>query len=393
MMNPLRFPKPSPGLKHYHHRVPSGKASAHEHTGGMMVHAHPVLRGYGQVRSELSLEYPGLSRTIRRLHVAWNPTPKQDVARRKVLLREIEKRVSEGTLPQKYLTGAVWMDTDELEKVLRSNPFTRCVLCGLETRRTVFGPIHWPPGVLPKDLVHRVDEKADIGSTMKEKLRVFKEKVIRSNPFLESLVTGIGLGSGFALASAASKKVGLSNPRKVVNVNPGKKDQLSAKGIYNSYGLASTQPEPKVWIEYYPAQGGLIAQYARWVVLRMGYITSKGGNKMFVVPSAKEYKEPRRLEALTWASARYNIFEWEESPFGSWHPKGTVVSVIRNPIREQIYVNGPYRVEIIEFPPEGTRTWYEYYLKGNWNSGPRGVMTTTLRDMQAHLRAYGFKKT
>ncbi len=104
--------------------------------------------------------------------------------------------------------------------------------------------------------------------------------------------------------------------------------------IFNAYDIAKFQDEPKVFITYSPSTTGLGAQYAHWTIARIGFKTDLDGqwpnyNKEFAV-TCRENKEPMRLEALEWSSERYNIDEWERSPFNSYHPKGTMDKVVEN---------------------------------------------------------------
>jgi len=65
-----------------------------------------------------------------------NPTPKEDVQRRKYLLSVMKKLVQEGKMPGGYLSGAMWMNTQRLEDVVRRystsrNPFFESMIAGL----------------------------------------------------------------------------------------------------------------------------------------------------------------------------------------------------------------------------------------------------------------------
>jgi len=112
-----------------------------------------------------------------------------------------------------------------------------------------------------------------------------------------------------------------------MRTNPITKAQLLALSI-NAYDLASLQDEPKVYIAYYSPMSGFAARYAQWVVHRIRYRTGGSlGDKYFPVPSISKDKERKRLEAITWASQKYRISEWEKSPLGTYHPKGTLERV------------------------------------------------------------------
>lgn len=102
------------------------------------------------------------------------------------------------------------------------------------------------------------------------------------------------------------------------------KAHLEELGIFNPYGLAQTQPEPKVFIVYYIATSGLGSSYAQWVAYRPGHRIGRDGGKSFSIPRPREQKESQRLAAIAWATERWGVKGWEKSPFGSWHPKGTL---------------------------------------------------------------------
>ena len=98
------------------------------------------------------------------------------------------------------------------------------------------------------------------------------------------------------------------------------KAQLAVHHIYNPYTLAETQEEPRVWVGYCPYP------YSGWGVFRVGYRTGDYSNKTFRCSTQLE-KELRRKQAIAWATERSGIDEWEKSPFGSWHPKGTMAKI------------------------------------------------------------------
>ena len=108
------------------------------------------------------------------------------------------------------------------------------------------------------------------------------------------------------------------------------KTQLRALSIFNEWDLAKTQPEPQVCIIYRSQRTGRASCSAAWQILRPGYQTDPKGhwtnsyNKTFWCYNTGEDKEPQRLSAIAWATERYDITEWERSPFGSYHPKGTM---------------------------------------------------------------------
>ena len=111
------------------------------------------------------------------------------------------------------------------------------------------------------------------------------------------------------------------------------KADLKGMNIINPWDLAGCQNSPKVYVDYYPQQTGWASRSAHWSVIRVGFRTDPnatwqyGSNKTFACYTPKQDKEPRRLDALAWATERYGITEWEFSPFGSYHPKGTLAKI------------------------------------------------------------------
>ena len=100
--------------------------------------------------------------------------------------------------------------------------------------------------------------------------------------------------------------------------------------IFNPYGIAEQQDGHKVYIDYSPQTSGLAGLNARWSVVAVTAKTDPHGHwrddgtKVFPCWHPLEDKEEHRLEAIAWATERYGITEWERSPFGSYHPKGTL---------------------------------------------------------------------
>ena len=105
------------------------------------------------------------------------------------------------------------------------------------------------------------------------------------------------------------------------------KKELSAAGIHNGHEIAARGPEPQVFIDYTPEQGRLGGGQV-WRVYRVGYKTAPEepwynyGNKTFMV--FRVTKGEALEAAKAWVAERYGIQEWERSPFGSWHPMGTL---------------------------------------------------------------------
>ena len=114
--------------------------------------------------------------------------------------------------------------------------------------------------------------------------------------------------------------------------------QWAALIIHNPYTLAKAGAAPQVFLVWFSRQhlGG-----NAWHVHRIGYQTNPEpgswydyGNKTFTafgtgLPAVKA-KALALESAQAWASERYGITEWERSPFGSWHPAGTMESARKN---------------------------------------------------------------
>lgn len=114
------------------------------------------------------------------------------------------------------------------------------------------------------------------------------------------------------------------------------KAKLREFDIVNQHNLASCDGGLHVWVGYSPADTGRAYRSAKWQVCRVGFKTDASasawwgdnGNKTFNV-YRREEKESQRLAAIEWATKRYGIEEWEKSPFGSYHPKGTLAKVTK----------------------------------------------------------------
>lgn len=112
------------------------------------------------------------------------------------------------------------------------------------------------------------------------------------------------------------------------------KKTFNAIGIINPHDLATRVEGLQVIVDYCPADNGRAGRFARWTVYRIGFKTdpkghwSDGYNKAFTVRDRAD-KEPQRLTAIEWASNRYKVTEWEKSPFGSYHPLGTMEAALK----------------------------------------------------------------
>ena len=100
--------------------------------------------------------------------------------------------------------------------------------------------------------------------------------------------------------------------------------------IFNPRDIATQQNGHKIFVVYSPQVVGRAYRSAKWSVASVTEQTdpnahwTEHGTKTFHCWHPMEDKEKQRLEALAWATERYGIIEWERSPFGSYHPKGTL---------------------------------------------------------------------
>ena len=99
-------------------------------------------------------------------------------------------------------------------------------------------------------------------------------------------------------------------------------EQLKKLNIYNSYSYAG---KGNVFINYTGKGDYRSYQSPQFQIIRPGYQTDpdspwyNNGNKTFLVFGKTK---PETLEeAKKWASERYEIKEWEKTPYGSWMDK------------------------------------------------------------------------
>lgn len=99
------------------------------------------------------------------------------------------------------------------------------------------------------------------------------------------------------------------------------KNQLQDRKIYNEWGLASLQDSPRIYMQYFPSTDGVTARYARWSIQQ----NEIGGeiNGIAIARPSKQKKD-MGVKLLAWASEMFDITSWERSPFGSYHPTGTM---------------------------------------------------------------------
>lgn len=103
------------------------------------------------------------------------------------------------------------------------------------------------------------------------------------------------------------------------------KTKLRERLIYNSYELAKLQDEPKVWVQFTTTGEGRMMTVSGWRVHRVGYSTDSDQHEsQTFINCNRTDKEEKRLQAIAWASEKYNISPWERSAFGSYHPIGTM---------------------------------------------------------------------
>ena len=101
------------------------------------------------------------------------------------------------------------------------------------------------------------------------------------------------------------------------------KADLKGMNIINPWDLAGCQDVPKVYVDYTPYSPDGFTRFAAWLVMNISFHTKKE----FACYSPRRDKESKRVEALAWATEHYSIAEWERSPFGSYHPKGTLAKI------------------------------------------------------------------
>lgn len=113
------------------------------------------------------------------------------------------------------------------------------------------------------------------------------------------------------------------------------KKQWVEHGVRNSHDIARHGSVLKVFISYRPAEYGLASNSAAWQIIRIGYLTHKGGHwrdnghKTFSLWNNGE-KEAKLKEAMAWAKARYGFKKWERDPWGDWHPEGTMAQAAKH---------------------------------------------------------------
>ena len=117
------------------------------------------------------------------------------------------------------------------------------------------------------------------------------------------------------------------------------KNILREHRFYNSYDIAKITPK-QIFIDYCPADNGrLTSQYARWVVIKIGYQTNSKGhwkdnyNKTFTV-TCRDEKQSQLQIAIDWVKEKYGIILNEKDLFGAYHPEGTL-RLVENVIKSK----------------------------------------------------------
>lgn len=133
------------------------------------------------------------------------------------------------------------------------------------------------------------------------------------------------------------------------------KAKLHAVGIRNPHDIATKAAfAPLLYVAYSPQDLGRGGNSARWTVKGIGFDTHpkapwyQYGCKAFYPdisqPLNKINKDATRDKALAWASENYGVTEWERSPFGSYHPKGTLAAL--NTVPPSARLKGNYETTI-----------------------------------------------
>ena len=120
------------------------------------------------------------------------------------------------------------------------------------------------------------------------------------------------------------------------------KKDLQARRLFNPYDIAKAGPEPRVFIDYSPQDLGRAARSAKWQICGVGFQTDPEahwqdyGNKTFPCWSPMKEKLSQGVAARKWAGEKYGVEEWERSPYGSYHPLGTMAEAIRKVRVDQV---------------------------------------------------------
>lgn len=109
--------------------------------------------------------------------------------------------------------------------------------------------------------------------------------------------------------------------------------RLHEFGIRSPYDIATKAGQPSLFVVYHPQRSA--ATPAKWVIKAIDFDTDPKapwynyGCKTFYPehPLTKENKDAAGHKALAWASKQYGVGKWERSPFGSYHPKGTLAAL------------------------------------------------------------------
>ena len=98
--------------------------------------------------------------------------------------------------------------------------------------------------------------------------------------------------------------------------------------VFNPHNLCTTT-KTLLYIGYTPADTGRAGHSQEWTVVSPTKPTDPDGpwynygQKTFLVWNRAD-KPVKLREAMDWVEKQYGIIDWEKSPFGSYHPKGTM---------------------------------------------------------------------
>ena len=117
------------------------------------------------------------------------------------------------------------------------------------------------------------------------------------------------------------------------------KASLRQIGIVNPHDLAHLGPEPQVLLAYTTNDYSRGGHGASWRVGQIGFKTDPNaawydnGNKTFMVFTMTKHQALEAAQA--WAAERYHITAWERSPWGSYHPAGTIAYAVMKKTAEK----------------------------------------------------------
>ena len=116
------------------------------------------------------------------------------------------------------------------------------------------------------------------------------------------------------------------------------KDALHEIGIYNSWDI-NHAVDNRCYVEYMPAENGMLAHYAEWRVYVFKLYDQPIANlpginnqlryahKDFTV-TCRENKQPVLEEVMKWIKQKFDVDCSDKDPFGAYHPKGTLDKIM-----------------------------------------------------------------